>query len=218
MTDHLDFDTLCDLADGALDAASAERARAHLDTCETCAAQSAELGTLMVSAAALPKGIMPPDDLWADIKREIVPDSPRRLAWTASVGWLAAAALIIAVSASTLTFLVMRGRMTPATVARQPAGAAVMPALPARLASNEVRYTRDVEALLQTLAERRDSLAPSTVETIERSLRIADSAIAEARAALAHDPSNAALAALFASNYERKIDLLKRATELTPRT
>ena len=36
--------------------------------------------------------------------------------------------------------------------------------------------------------------------------------------ALARDPANRALAALFASNYERKIDLLRRATELAPRT
>ena len=68
------------------------------------------------------------------------------------------------------------------------------------------------------LDERRDSLAPSTVATVERSLRIADSAIAEARAALERDPSNAVLAALFTSNYERKIDVLRRATELAPRT
>ena len=54
--------------------------------------------------------------------------------------------------------------------------------------------------------------------TVEHSLRIADSAIAEARAALASDPANAALAALFNSNYERKIDVLRRATELAPRT
>ena len=90
--------------------------------------------------------------------------------------------------------------------------------LPARLASAEQGYLRSTMALRRTLDERRDSLAPSTVATVERSLRIADSAIAEARAALERDPSNAVLAALFASNYERKIDVLRRATELAPRT
>ena len=68
------------------------------------------------------------------------------------------------------------------------------------------------------LDQRRDSLAPSTVATVERSARIADSAIAEARAALEHDPSNRVLADLLVSNYERKLDLLRRATELAPRT
>ena len=65
---------------------------------------------------------------------------------------------------------------------------------------------------------RGDSLAPSTVATVERSLRIADSAIAEARSALEQDPANRVLGELFVSNYERKIDLLRRATELAPRT
>jgi len=36
--------------------------------------------------------------------------------------------------------------------------------------------------------------------------------------ALEHDPANRVLADLLVSNYERKIDLLRRATELAPRT
>ena len=92
------------------------------------------------------------------------------------------------------------------------------PPLPAQLVSTEQQYLRSVESLRRKLDERRDSLAPSTVATVERSLRIADYAIAEARAALERDPSNAVLAALFASNYERKIDVLRRAAELAPRT
>ena len=75
-----------------------------------------------------------------------------------------------------------------------------------------------MEALRRTLDERRDSLSASTVETVERSLRVADEAIAEAREALERDPSNGVLVRIFESNYERKIDLLRRATELAPRT
>ena len=77
---------------------------------------------------------------------------------------------------------------------------------------------RSVEALQRTLNERRPLLSASTIAIVERSLRVSDSAIAEARAALARDPGNSALARLFASNYERKIDLLRRATELAPHT
>jgi hypothetical protein len=68
------------------------------------------------------------------------------------------------------------------------------------------------------LHQRRASPAPSTVVVVERSLRIADSAIAEAREALARDPANRALAEIFASNHERKIELLERASELARRT
>jgi hypothetical protein len=75
--------------------------------------------------------------------------------------------------------------------------------LPAHLAVAELGYERSIDALRRTLDERRDSLAPSTVATVERSLRIADSAIAEARSALEHDPSNQVLAERLVSNYER---------------
>ena len=220
MTDHLSFELLCDLADGALGAPAEASARVHLRGCEECAARFAGLSALGEGTAALPREIAPPDGLWNDIKAELKPrrafERERAVVWR--MRHLAAAAVVIAIGSSALTALILRERRTPA-----PQSAAVDPlpsaaALPARLASAEHGYTRSVEVLQRTLDERRDSLAPSTVATVERSLRVADSAIAEARDALARDPANRALAALFASNYERKIDLLRRATELAPRT
>ena len=175
--------------------------------------------------AALPHEIAPPPELWSSIRAELAPRSAR--VWWAS-GWrLAAAGLVIAVGSSLATIAVLRTRERAPMVATAPAATATAPAagratgapeLPAQLVSTEQNYVRSVEALRRKLDERRDSLAPSTVATVERSLRIADSAIAEARAALERDPSNAMLAALFASNYERKIDVLRRAAELAPRT
>ncbi|MEO8620447.1 MAG: hypothetical protein ABI625_05230 [bacterium] len=223
MTEHLTFDQLCDLEDGALDSADSAAARAHMKSCAECASRHADLAALGAASAALPREIAQPDDLWLDIRGQL---TPRRAGGATRVrGWnvrhLAAAAVIIAVASSVITALVLRPN-TPLQSASTPA-AAVSPdapgaELPARLASAEHGYARSVEALQRTLDERRDSLAPSTVATVERSLRIADSAIAEARTALARDPANRALVALFASNYERKIDLLRRATELAPRT
>jgi hypothetical protein len=173
--------------------------------------------------AALPHEIAPPPELWSSIRAELAPRSAR--VWWAS-GWrLAAAGLVIAVGSSLATIAVLRTRerapivaTAPATTAPAAGRATSAPQLPAQLVSTEQNYVRSVETLRRKLDERRDSLAPSTVATVERSLRIADSAIAEARAALERDPSNAMLAALFASNYERKIDVLRRAAELAPRT
>jgi hypothetical protein len=174
--------------------------------------------------AALPREIAPPPDLWPAIRAELAPRSARTVRWTA--GWrLAAAGLLIAASSSILTLLAVRGAkdVAPDSTAiadrtpphpRTPAA----PQLPAHLVVAERGYARSIDALWRTLDERRDSLAPSTVATVERSLRIADSAIAEARSALEQDPANGVLADLFVSNYERKIDLLRRATELAPRT
>ncbi|MEP7000012.1 MAG: hypothetical protein ABI969_06020 [bacterium] len=223
MTEHLTFDQLCDLEDGALDVAESAAVRAHMEWCAECASRHAALSALGAASAALPREIAPPDDLWLDISGQL---TPRRTlgagfarAW--NVRQLAAAAVVIAVASSSLTALVLHSRtrvQSASTPASAPGPDAPVAELPARLASAEHGYAQSVEALQRTLDERRDSLAPSTVATVERSLRIADSAIAEARTALAHDPANRALVALFASNYERKIDLLRRATELAPRT
>ena len=233
MTDHISLDQLGDLEDGVLDAAASASARTHLASCAECTSLHTQLVALGASVAELPREIAPPVDLWNDIRAELEPRRGlgRPLVRAFRTRHLVAAAAIVAVASSALTALTalaLRNTRSGAaaesvTAASPPSGAFARPdpvvtELPARLASAEHGYARSVEALQRTLDERRDSLAPSTVATVERSLRIADSAIAEARAALAHDPANRALVALFASNYERKIDLLRRATELAPRT
>ena len=169
--------------------------------------------------AALPREIAPPPDLWPAIRAELAPRSARVIRW--SVGWrLAAAALLVAASSSIGTLVAVRARerARDATVANADSAPASATRLPAHLLVAERGYARSIDELWRTLDERRDSLAPSTVATVERSLRIADSAIAEARSALERDPANRVLADLLVSNYERKIDLLRRATELAPRT
>jgi hypothetical protein len=223
MIEHLSFEQLCDLTDGALPPGAEPAVRAHLRACEECLSRFSAISALAASTAALPLAIAPPADLWGDIRKELKPRHQigKRGTRVWQLRQLAAAAVVIAVASSALTVLILREPPTehgaPA-VGVVPAQQPVPVPLPARLALAENRYTRSVDALERTLAERRDSLAPSTITIVERSLRVADSAIAEARDALARDPANGALAKLFASNYERKIDLLRRATELAPRT
>ncbi len=224
MTDHLSFETLCDLADGACTPAAESAARTHMHACDECASRMSAISALAASTSSLPQSIAPPADLWDDIRKELTPrhSFTRRRAWAWDVRRLVAAAVVIAVASSALTALILRERPTELAGIDPPLPTApvVVEAgrLPARLASEENAYAESVKTLQRALDVRRDSLAPSTVATVERSLRIADFAIAEARDALAQDPANRALAALFASNYERKIDLLRRATELAPRT
>jgi hypothetical protein len=192
--------------------------------CEECTSRFSAISALAASTAALPQQIAPPADLWDDIRKELQPRHMlrRRRAPVWQMRHLAAAAVVIAIASSALTALVLRDRRVAVATVEPPTVQTSTPSteveLPPRLASAEHGYTQSVESLQRLLDERRDSLAASTVATVERSLSIADSAIAEARDALARDPANRALAALFASNYERKIDLLRRATELAPRT
>jgi hypothetical protein len=219
MTDHLSFDQLCEIADAPSGAASAAAVRDHLAGCGECAEQLAAIGALSAETARLPREIAPPAELWSSIRAELGPRASSRPRWWTRTGVrLAAAGVVIAVSSSALTMLALRERSEPVSapaIGVQPSSA---PDLPAHLASAEQGYARSVDELRRTLNERRDSLATSTVATVEQSLRVADSAIAEAREALQRDPANGVLAQLFASNYERKIDLLRRATELAPRT
>ena len=218
MTDHIEFEQLGDLVDGTLEAAAEASVHAHITACVECSAQLASLSALETATAALPQSIEPPADLWHDIRAQIAPARMPAKWHVASwrVEHLAAAAIVIAVASSSLTVLTMRtGRAdAPTAVVASTNG----PVLPVALAREEAQYASSVEALVRTLAERRSSLAPATIATVEQSLRVADDAITEARDALARDPANRQLVKLFASNYERKIDLLKRATELTPRT
>ena len=220
MTDHLSFDQLCEIADAPSGATSDRAAREHLAECGECAGTLAAIGRLSTETARLPRKIAPPAELWTSIRSELAPraaSQPRW--WTRSTIRLAAAGVVIAVSSSVLTTLALRERRDAVPVRTAAADARPSaPQLPAHLASAEQDYTRSVDELRRTLNERRDSLATSTVATVEQSLRVADSAIAEAREALRRDPANGVLAEIFASNYERKIDLLRRATELAPRT
>jgi hypothetical protein len=91
-------------------------------------------------------------------------------------------------------------------------------ALPASLVEVEGDYARAASDLRAALDARRGTLRPETIAQVERSLAIIDAAIAEARAALLRDPANQLLAEMLAAGYGRKLDLLRRATELPSRT
>jgi hypothetical protein len=68
------------------------------------------------------------------------------------------------------------------------------------------------------LAGNRTQLAPETVRILEENLRIIDTAIQEARAALARDPQSAALGEMWRSAYQRKLELLEQAARSTAGT
>jgi anti-sigma factor RsiW len=214
MTTHPEFDEIDDLLDGTLPAARTAEVRQHLERCGECRAIHDVLRATIDDAAALPRDIAPPPDLWNEVRGQL---APRRsmLSSRFSIGGLAAAALLAAAMGSGITVLVLRPNAQRSSVVAvsTPAGTP-----PSAFASAERGYAESAARLELTLSERRDSLAPATVATVERSLRVADSAIAEARAALNHDPANRAIEAILASNYERKIDLLRRANEPSPRT
>ena len=62
---------LDDWLDGALSDAAAREVESHLATCEACRARERQLRQLLAHAAALPRSVAPPRDLWPEIAERI---------------------------------------------------------------------------------------------------------------------------------------------------
>lgn len=197
---HLSYESLSELADAS------EEARAgssHLNECADCRRQLEGIRAVVASARRLPREIAPPPEVWTEVRRGT---SVRGAAgFKQQAPWLiAAAAGIVAIVSTTL--LLMRN---PApTVAP-----AVVASFPAAVIAVENNYRRTIDELRFSIGENRESLSPQTLAVLERSLVVIDSAIAEARVALAADPANETLAGVLAANYKHKVELLQRATE-----
>ena len=222
MSGHLSWETLNDLAGDVLDAPARRVAIEHADGCDECRSTVETLRRTIEAAGQLPRSIEPPPEVWQSIRGSIdaskvavLPAVPRsQLPWWASPRRLAVAATALVVASSALTAIVMRPSPDPAgerVTVREAS-------LPREWKAAEAGYLASVSELHEQLEEQRASLAPATVATVERTLAVIDSAIAEARGALLRDPANAALADLLASNYRQKVELLRRATQLDPRS
>ena len=234
MTDnreHASFEDLNDYIDGRLDDASVSRISEHLAACMDCRSEHDQLTALLSVAAAANVSVDPADDLWPDVRRSIesrkevalpfaggaprIPATPRKI--RVSPILLAAAAVILIVLSSGITTVVLR--KSPTTIVRsQDAPADPSVVLPAVFQATEDEYARTFHELRIAVDAQRASLSPETVRTVDRSLAVVDSAIAEARAALIADPNNRTLVDLLASSYQRKLDLLRRTSELSSKS
>ena len=221
-TEHVSFDRLNDLVDGALDADDVVEIERHLADCPSCSDALGRLRAILERAASLGSRVDPPSAAWSSIRGrlEAHPVRPTRSSrWWRADSWVtrAAAAILLVVGSSMLTVVALRSRdRAPASSADGSRPAAV--ATPAAVRAVDDNYARVLEELTTTFREQRGSLTPATIATLERTLRIIDEAIAEARNALAADPGNAALLDVLSANYEQKVQLLRRASELPART
>jgi CHASE3 domain sensor protein len=97
-------------------------------------------------------------------------------------------------------------------------GAAVTYVLRPDFVQAEAEYQRAIDELRLAVDTQKSQLNPETVRTVEHSLAVVDSAIREARAALLADPNNQMLVDLISASYQRKLELLRRTSELGSRT
>jgi hypothetical protein len=218
MTDtqiHLTEEERHAIADGSLSAEQTVSAEAHLRDCLACADDVARIRTLMMrvrdSLPLAPQSAL--DELWPSIHTRIeaskvVPLSAndvrlnaRRRARRVGSSIMLVAAVIVA--AVVLGVQATRRRSIVTTQA--PDSSSLI-----AVADSAHAYEAEAQTLLNQLELRRSMLRPEAVVAIDRDLRIVDSAIAELKDAIAHDPNNPALRRLLASSYRQKVDLLKR--------
>ena len=204
---------LDDYVDGELLAPDLHEVELHLASCPTCREEERDLRRLLAHAAALPREVAPARDLWPAISAEmargprVLPFVPRRALYA---GLAAAAAVVMA-------FVVSRGGPDFSAPAGGPSATAIPASASPASALNEAEadYDRATNALLATLQDHRDRLAPETIASVERNLAVIDDALAEVRAALGKDPGNAELTRMLASTHRKKVDVLRRVVKLS---
>jgi len=207
-------------ADDTLSPEERATAEAHLAACQSCADDVARIRTLMKHIHETPPPTAPLDELWPSIRARIEQSkvvslgnagngtgeggTGKRGRWVASLGVLAAAA-IIAFAVLRTTRHVDIGDSTIAGIDNS------NPALIAVVDSAHA-YEQEARILLDKLELRRAMLRPETAQALAHDLHVVDVAIAELKEAVARDPNNPALRRLLATSYRQKVDLLKRVS------
>jgi anti-sigma factor RsiW len=218
MTDaqsHLTEEERHAFADGSLSPEQLPPIEAHVRDCAACALDVERIKTLMTRLQDAPVVSIPAplDALWPSIRTRIeaskvIPLSatsdriegrraPRRLGLAIVA---AAAVLVMAVAVG------IRYTTQPVAPIAQRSDTTSLIAV----ADSAHAYEEEAQTLLNQLELRRAMLRPEAVVQIDHDLRVVDSAIAELKEAIAHDPNNPALRRLLASSYRQKVDVLKR--------
>jgi hypothetical protein len=182
-------------------------------------------------ASATQLSVDPGEDLSLDVKRAI--EARKQIALPNPAGapvilasktqfrvspiLLAAAAIVLIVLSSGITTFVLRRSDSRVSVVPR-STEATADVLPASFLATEDEYARTIDELRVAVDAQRANLSPETIRTVDHSLAVVDTAIAEARAALIADPNNRTLVDLLASSYQRKLDLLRRTSELSSKS
>ncbi|HXY40107.1 MAG TPA: zf-HC2 domain-containing protein [Vicinamibacteria bacterium] len=213
---------LDDWVDGLLPPPLAAEVEAHVAGCDACREAERRLRRVLAHAAALPRSLTPPRDLWPDIERRIAArDRWGWLSrWTSPLVLAAAVVAVLAVAA-----VVWQGR--------QPAGVqtAVIPSasptlqpvsaesgsLDPELEAAVRDYQAAANALFAALQQRQQSraIAPEDLARVQANLLVIDKAIAEVRAALVKDPANPELNRMLVATHRKKVDVLRRVVRLS---
>lgn len=216
---------LDEYVDGTLAAGDAREVTDHLAACAVCRRGEARLRDLVRRTRELPRGIEPRRDLWDGIEADIRADGPavtaadgRRVGSAGLFARLALAAATLVLVAGTALFVGLRLGRSTAGQGPAPSGPGVGAAVVGLdLEHVGCEYDRARGQLLAVLDARRGSLAPDTVEVVERNMQVIDQAVRDIRTALSESPGDEALGQLLVATYRREIDLLQQVTSLPGR-
>jgi len=222
-------DQLSDYLDDELSEAERAAVDAHLAECAECTRTLASLRRIVAEASSLAP-LAPENDLWPGIAARTV--QRRRISFT--IPQLAAASLLLAALSGGAVVLLLGGTSGRSQTAQNRAEAsapavddsqATAGSLSAAIGSDaglasavnvaDAQYDEAVAELERALEAGRGRLDATTISVVEQNLSIIDLAIAEARGALMSDPSNGFLSGHLVEARRRKLDLLRRAADLT---
>jgi anti-sigma factor RsiW len=205
---HPESERWSDYVDGDLSPADRRDFDLHLASCPACTALVEDIRRVVARAGAL-EDRPPRQDLWPAVSAKVRLER-RRYAFTVPQ-LLAAALAVMLLSAGGVAFLLRTtgGRPGPEAPATPDARVVAIAAVPGD------GYTEAIGRLQQQLARGRGSLDTATVRVIEAKLAVIDQAILDAERAVRADPGSDYLQAHLARARMTKLDLLRRATELT---
>jgi len=208
-------DRLSEYVDGELTNGERIALEAHLATCADCRATVEELRHVVLRAKAL-EARPPKTELWSGIHARLTPGrrpgvsrNTNARSWRVSfsVPQLIAASIALILLSGSGAWLALKPRQTVAVTPKPDTAFAVINVSTGR--------TDAAIADLQDVFERNKSkLDTSTVRVVQQAFTTIDRAIAEARAALQADPSNAYLNLHLADTMRRKLELLRRVNAI----
>jgi hypothetical protein len=202
---------------------------AHLAGCAECRSTLAELREVAAFGSSLPDW-PPARDLWPGVARHIEgparsnavdlrPASAFRRRFSFTLPQLVAAGLALMVLSGGTVWLARQGG---SRTDFEPLSAQVAPEAPRgeprTVSAKGADYDEAVADLQRTIEARRGRLDPETLRVLETNLQSIDRAIAQCREALAADPSSVYLNTHLADAQRRKLSLLRRVSDMIPRS
>ena len=218
---HLTEVQLNDLANDALAEPDRIAAESHIAVCADCRAELAALQQVLADLHTLPVGVAPARDLLAGIHAAIDAE-PRaelparwrmRTVWSGSLGIGNGCHTLDRGYGSDHPRPAMSDRTTvPSPMAGSNPNVQLVSAEQTVL---EQKYRTAINELQNLINAQRASLPPSTLRLLEDNLQLINAAIRDSRAALQQNPQNELINESLWSAYEKKLDLLRRATDIT---